>query len=245
MKAIGYARTASKEHAMRSIEKQKEQIAEYCNKKGYDLLCFIADIGIKADIERLLKSGANAVVVTSPDRLTRSKIDYMAIKWTLENKGMKLEAVSEPPKSPVEKMVKNIMDMIDVIANERIEQELPRLDEILHVYDVARALLEQRATIEDLREAVKGVDSAGDSERLAEWQGEDPANLWDGFLGDQSPAEFMEFAEGMTPEEAVEDFLDHGIGGGDPQFEPLTEEEKEVLRKKLVAHIKEEKYYDS
>jgi hypothetical protein len=146
---------------------------------------------------------------------------------------------SEPPKSPVEKMVKNIMDTIDVIANERIKQELPRLDEILNVYDVARAFLEQRATIEDLREAVKGVDNVGDSERLAEWQGEDPANLWDHFLGDQSPAEFMELAEGMTPEEAVEDFLDHGIGGGDPQFEPLAEEEKGVLQEKLVAHILE------
>ncbi len=81
--------------------------------------------------------------------------------------------------------------------------------------------------------------------RLEMFQRENPATLWDQFLGDQSPAEFMELSEGMTPEEAVEDFLDHGIGGGDPQFEPLTEEEKEALQERLVAHIKEEKYYDS
>jgi DNA invertase Pin-like site-specific DNA recombinase len=42
MKAIGYARTASKEHAMRSIEKQKEQIAEYCNKRE-NLVAYILE----------------------------------------------------------------------------------------------------------------------------------------------------------------------------------------------------------
>ena len=83
------------------------------------------------------------------------------------------------------------------------------------------------------------------SDRLAKWREENPATLWDQFLGDQSPAEFMELSEGMTPEEALGDFLDHGIGGGDPLFQPLTKEEKEVLRKKLVAHIEEGKYYDS
>ena len=75
--------------------------------------------------------------------------------------------------------------------------------------------------------------------RLEMFQRENPATLWDQFLGDQSPAEFMELSEGMTPEEAVEDFLDHGMGGGDPLFQPLAEEEKEILGGKLVAYILE------
>ncbi|MGI6351393.1 MAG: hypothetical protein ACOX6M_06830 [Armatimonadota bacterium] len=79
---------------------------------------------------------------------------------TIKAVGYARTTSSEPPKSPVEKMVKNIMDTIDVIANERIKQELPRLDEILNVYDVAKAFLARKATVGELRKAVKEVEKA-------------------------------------------------------------------------------------
>ena len=101
-KAYGYSRVSTKKQEQHgySLEAQKEQIENYCNMYGYELIGFQAEAesGTKAD-RPLLEEALNicelsnaTLIVAKIDRLTRD----LHFLTGLQNKGIKFLALDMP-----------------------------------------------------------------------------------------------------------------------------------------------------
>ena len=101
-KAYGYSRVSTKKQEQQgySLEAQKEQIENYCNRYGYELIGFQAEAesGTKAD-RPLLEEALNicqladaTLIVAKIDRLTRD----LHFLTGLQNKGIKFLALDIP-----------------------------------------------------------------------------------------------------------------------------------------------------
>ena len=101
-KAYGYSRVSTKKQEKHgySLEAQKEQIENYCNRYGYELIGFEAEAesGTKAD-RPLLEEALNicqladaTLIVAKIDRLTRD----LHFLTGLQNKGIKFLALDMP-----------------------------------------------------------------------------------------------------------------------------------------------------
>lgn len=104
-KAFGYVRTATKVASeFNSIENQTKLIKDYCEKNNIELVKVYSDpakSGIKPNrpaLHRLLrkvdKTQANFIVITEPDRLSRSVSEFLTIKSLLRKAGVEILTVN-------------------------------------------------------------------------------------------------------------------------------------------------------
>lgn len=106
MEVAVYTRTDNEGQAELYISSQLEKIQKYCDENGLHIGNVYTDVGYSGiSMERpqllhLLSDSENGlfdgVVVYDRSRLTRNVADFLTIKSTLQNKGVKLLVCSEP-----------------------------------------------------------------------------------------------------------------------------------------------------
>jgi len=106
-RAAIYARYSSDNQQELSIEGQLDQMLEFCQKHGYEVVKQYADRGISAfliekrhDFLKLIEDAMEAkfdyVIVWSYDRFARSRLDARRYKELLKEYGIKVISVTEP-----------------------------------------------------------------------------------------------------------------------------------------------------
>jgi len=106
-RAAIYARYSSDNQQELSIEGQLDQILEFCQKHGYEVVKQYADRGVSAfliekrhDFLKLIEDAMEAkfdyVVVWSYDRFARSRLDARRYKELLKEYGIKVISITEP-----------------------------------------------------------------------------------------------------------------------------------------------------
>lgn len=88
MRVLGYGRVSTEDQAVygASLDAQRENLWEWCNRKNAELVDFVADEGYSAKdldrpgvielLERLDAGEADVLLVTKLDRLSRSVLDF-------------------------------------------------------------------------------------------------------------------------------------------------------------------------
>ena len=133
VRAVYYTRVSTVDQAVSgySLGAQQKVIAEYCDKKGYQLIGGYSDEGIsgksidqRPQLQDLLEDSRNdefdVVVIWKSSRLSRSLIDTLSIIEELNQHEVALESVSEKmeTKTPTNRfMVQMISSMNELERN--------------------------------------------------------------------------------------------------------------------------------
>ncbi len=148
MIAIGYARISKKgDEKSVSIELQRQQIAEYCKRLGFDLKHFVSHDGVSgtkrhrfASLDKALKEfGASCVVYYVQDRIAR---DVALGDWfkTLAKRGIEVHEAAGAGKLDIKtangRMVVNIKSAVDAAYAEVIGEKSAKA--LAHLRDHAR-----------------------------------------------------------------------------------------------------------
>ena len=110
MRALGYIRVPTADHATsgREVAAQREAIAEACRQRGWELADTVVDsgLGVRGDERPGLKDAlgrladgsadAEALVVTTLDRVVRSFPDYAGLVLRAKAEGWQLVALDVP-----------------------------------------------------------------------------------------------------------------------------------------------------
>ncbi len=123
-RAIIYARVSSSDQKD-DLERQIENLLNYCSAKGYKVVEVLRDIasGLKTDRRGLLKlfkliseKKTDIVVITHKDRLTRFGFEYL--EFFFNKFGVKIEVIhGDEPKDAYQELVKDLIAIVTSFAN--------------------------------------------------------------------------------------------------------------------------------
>ena len=123
MQVIGYVRVSTEEQGLSGagLEAQRAAILAECERRGWELVQLIEDIGasgkdlrrpgIQAALDALDRREANALVVAKLDRLSRSMLDFAAIMAKAQEQSWALVAldVAVDTSTPAGEAMANVM----------------------------------------------------------------------------------------------------------------------------------------
>jgi len=145
-KIVGYARVSSNTQRD-DLERQIEAITQYVKERGWNIE-ILKDIGSglnedRKNFQKLLKMVMNKevskVVVTYPDRLTRS--GFKTLQQFFQNYGTEIIVISQEEKEPKEELVEDLIAIVSQFAGKLYGMRSHKYREVV---ESAKRLLQDR-----------------------------------------------------------------------------------------------------